>query len=470
MLTLADFEKTCFVIMPFGIKPVNGRDTNFDAIYQQIFKPAIEAARTEEGEPLKPSRTDEDAFSSSINQDMFDYILYSRLAIADISGSNPNALYELGARHALQDAGTVILRQKGHGIPFDIQTIKVFEYDHESDDAIANSRNFISKVLTETLKRNRLDSPIRQALSRQFEQRPQQAAAAAQESQPAAAAAAAVRAPDLDMLLRDAEEAVLRGDLAVARTIYQILLRLDPSSLLARMKLGMVLKNEGNIFEAHEEFATLVRLYPEYAEAWREKGVVESLILRKFPDKDRKQWAPHAIRSFERATAMNPDDADAWASWGGLLRRIGEEKEALAKYAKGAEVSDGHPYPLLNAVKLDAKLSGSAKLRFDHELMRKARDIRDAQASHKPPQDAPWSFFDLAEIRLFTGDSDGFLATVEDGLATINEKQNKWQVKTFRDGLNETLVETGIDLPGLSDGLKLLEEKLEALDKLNDEG
>ena len=66
MLTLADFEKTCFVIMPFGIKPVNGRDTNFDAIYQQIFKPAIEAARTEEEEPLKPSRTDEDAFSSSI--------------------------------------------------------------------------------------------------------------------------------------------------------------------------------------------------------------------------------------------------------------------------------------------------------------------------------------------------------------------------------------------------------------------
>jgi hypothetical protein len=166
---------------------------------------------------------------------------------------------------------------------------------------------------------------------------------------------------------------------------------------------------------------------------------------------------------------MNPDDADAWASWGGLLRRVGDEKEALAKYAKGAEVSDGHPYPLLNAVKLDAKLSGSAKLRFDQELMRKARDIRDAQASHKPPQDAPWSFFDLSEIKLFTGDSDGFLATVGDGLATINEKQNKWQVETFRNGLNETLVETGIDLPGLSDGLKLLEEKLAALDKLKDE-
>ena len=72
----------------------------------------------------------------------------------------------------------------------------------------------------------------------------------------------------------------------------------------------------------------------------------------------------------------------------------------------------------------------------------------------------------LRPVGRFSGDSDGFLATVEDGLATINEKENKWQVETFRNDLNETLVETGIRLPGLSDGLKLLEEKLAALDKL----
>ncbi|MEM7238308.1 MAG: hypothetical protein AAF501_10870, partial [Pseudomonadota bacterium] len=357
MPSLDEFERSCFVIMPFGRKPVGDTTVDFDAIFDQVFEPAIRAAKTESGEALVPRRTDQEAFSSSINQDMYDYILYCRMALADVSGSNPNALYELGARHALQDAGTVILRQKGHTIPYDIRTIKVFEYDFEGDIGIEASQAHIANVLTETLKRNRLDSPIRQALGRQFQQRQASQAPIATDAPGAEPQITHHRAaPDLDSLLRDAEDALLNGDRTVARTIHQVLLRIDPTHVIARMKLGQLLKEEGNILEAHCELAALVRQERDYAEAWRELGVVESLIVRNFPEATRARHAQQAIRSFDRATTINPQDADAWASWGGILRRIGDEAGALEKYEKAAEISEGDSYPLLNAIKLRAKL------------------------------------------------------------------------------------------------------------------
>ena len=108
----------------------------------------------------------------------------------------------------------------------------------------------------------------------------------------------------------------------------------------------------------------------------------------------------------------------------------------------------------MNAIKLDAKLSGAKKLRFDKDMMRKAREIREAQTKEDPPKDTPWSFFDLAEMKLYTGDKKGFLETLEEGLSHAKED---WMLNTFRDGLEETLVKPGIKIAGLQDGLNLLD-------------
>ena len=37
-----DYTSTCFVIMPFGTKPVGSEQVDFDIIYKEIFKPAVE--------------------------------------------------------------------------------------------------------------------------------------------------------------------------------------------------------------------------------------------------------------------------------------------------------------------------------------------------------------------------------------------------------------------------------------------
>jgi hypothetical protein len=74
-----DYSKICFVIMPFGEKPVGDRTVNFDKLYDDIFVPAISTVYLPEGGKLEPRRTDRDFFAGDIDLEMFRYLEYSRL-------------------------------------------------------------------------------------------------------------------------------------------------------------------------------------------------------------------------------------------------------------------------------------------------------------------------------------------------------------------------------------------------------
>jgi len=89
-----DYSKICFVIMPFGKKPVGDRPVDFDRLYDDIFVPAISAVSLPEGGKLESRRTDKDFYSGDIKLEMFQYLEYSRFALADISGLNFNVAYE----------------------------------------------------------------------------------------------------------------------------------------------------------------------------------------------------------------------------------------------------------------------------------------------------------------------------------------------------------------------------------------
>src|SRR5216684_4627887 len=61
--TTMDYSKICFVIMPFGPKPVGDQMVDFDPLYDDIFAPAISAVALPEGGKLEPRRTDKDFFA-----------------------------------------------------------------------------------------------------------------------------------------------------------------------------------------------------------------------------------------------------------------------------------------------------------------------------------------------------------------------------------------------------------------------
>ncbi len=464
-------ERTCFVIMPFGKKEVGGKEIDFTVIYNQIFVPAISEVLTPEGQPLIPARTDMDAFSGSINQEMFEYIMYSRLAFADISGFNPNVFYEIGTRHSVQESGTVLFRQLGHAIPFDITTIKVFEYEYHPDERAATSRTFITNVLSETLKRNRLDSPVRLALRSQWggREEPVSVSVTQSPSMPAVESLAALpqvenwRKQEIERFMRDAEEALRLDDLDMARANYWGALRFDPLNIIARMRLGLILKRQGKHYEALEEFTTVTKLAPNYGEAWKEKGVIEGLIARIVPQGSRPKWLPDGYDSLKRASLLIPDDFDVWSSLGGVLKNVRADFATAQKmYAHAAEISDGHPYPLLNALKMEALHTGKLDVEAVREQLKKAAELRRAQTLTTPPIDIPWCYFDLAEISLYQENKQSFLDYIKIGIQACNAS---WQPQTFRKALQEALIDKAINLNGLPEGIELLDEAILAYSK-----
>jgi tetratricopeptide (TPR) repeat protein len=414
---------------------------------------------------------------------MFEYIMYSRMAFADISGFNPNVFYEIGARHSAQESGTVVFRQAGHEIPFDIRTIKIFEYHHEPPAQIEDSRTLITQVLSESLRRNRLDSPVRLALRAQwvaplapatapFHAPPSEAESAnnpAGAPQPAAGGEPSIASPQVQkeqwskqlvqQMMRDGEEATRHGDLELARINYWSALRFDPLNIIARMRLALTLKGQGKHYEALGEFTMITKLAPNYGEAWREKGVAEGLIARMIPANERSKasWLPDGHDALQRATLLIPDDFDTWSSLGGILKNVRQDLVGAHKmYAHAAKLSGGHPYPLLNALKLEALNTGKLDLEAVSEQLTKAEDIRRAQTLASPPTDTPWCYFDLAEIQLYRNQREEFLASLRQGI----DASDAWQVQTFHDSLKNTLIAKGIDLEGLSEGIECLEEAL----------
>ena len=427
---MTDYNCICFVIMPFGKKKVDDKEVSFDDIYDNIFRPAIGAVTLPEGGTLEPHRTDKDFFTGDIKQDMFEYLEYSRFALADISGLNFNVAYELGARHRAREAGTAIFRLTQGPIPFDISSIKAFPYEYAPADKAEEARALITRVLTESLKINRLDSPVRIALNQQRQ------------------------SGKLDQLLQDAENAIRNVDFPKAMDIYRQAIAADPGNPLLRMKLGLLCRDRGLWDEALQQFTAASKPSEKYGEAYRERGIAENKIAQntKLPLDGNPAPGETDLR---RAIELNGRDFDAYASLGGVLKRAKRYAEALDCYERSLEVSGGHPYPLLNALKLRVQVNGKLGLSpADRIALARAEQVRETQTKQNPPYDVPWSFFDLAEIRLYRGDKEGFLATATDGLI---KAEHKWQGQTFLESLR-LLTPAANELPGLDQGLAEMEK------------
>jgi Tfp pilus assembly protein PilF len=429
-----DYARICFVIMPFGSKEVPFEDgttqrVDFDAVYDAVFVPAIEAVTLPEGGSLIPRRTDRDFFSGLIPQEMFEYIQFSRFAVADVSGLNPNVFYELGVRHSTRGSGTAVFRQAGAPLPYDISQVKALDYAFASGADIAASHALITQVLDESLRNDRMDSPVHAALRLQ------------QDYDGA-----------IQTLLREAEDAVRLADWGTAARRYRAALTQQPTDPVLRVKLGLMLKRQGRWSEAAEHFAAATVSAPTYAEAYRELGIAQNKCYHK-----QGASGPDGREALERAVALSPEDADALASLGGVLARAGAFEEAHARYSDAATLVPTASYPLLNALKLEALLSRAFELdagrRF--QLQRVERTLH-SQLAADPTYNVPWSLFDRAEIRLYLGDATEFLRLVEEGLLACH---HRGEAEAFLQSLHR-LRDAGLDLAGLPDGITHIEERL----------
>lgn len=417
-----DYSKVCFVIMPFGTKKVTipkiknilgvtitkekTKEVDFDYIYREIFMPAISAVNLPEGGNLIARRADNEFYSGSISNTMFEFIEYSRMALADITGLNANVFYELGARHNSNSNGTAIFRLSDSIIPFDIEQMRAFPYKYNPFEEVDKSKKLITEVLENSLVHNVIDSPIYLALQKQQKN------------------------VDIQSLLIEAENALRNNDVRKVLQVYENIISIDPNNAVIRMKMGSVYKNMGEWENALFEFKFVTKILETHYEAYRERGIAENKLY----EKDTQKYPIDGTYSLEKAISLNNKDYDSYCGLGGILKRKGKLNDSLTMYNKAMKLSLGNPYPLLNYVKLKCKIEKNFNISDDLKMMiNLSKEYLENQVMGEIPYNAPWSFFDLSEIYSILGENtDKVMETVKKGIYYCTDW---WQVNTFKDSL-----------------------------------
>jgi hypothetical protein len=113
-IDLGIIRPTCFVIMPFS--------SVYQSSYERVMRPAVEDAG------LECVRADEVFTKPQITQEIWKQLRECCIVIAELTGKNPNVLYELGLAHALGKSAIIITRNQ-EDVPFDLKGLRYLFYD-----------------------------------------------------------------------------------------------------------------------------------------------------------------------------------------------------------------------------------------------------------------------------------------------------------------------------------------------------
>jgi len=139
LIQLGEITNTCFVVMPFA--------SLFESQYSRVIKPAIEAAG------LVSVRGDEIYTNQSIVQDIWSAVRSARLVVAELSGRNPNVMYEIGLAHAIGKP-IILLTRTEDDVPFDLKALRYIFYDTNNPEWGNDLRTELTRAI-----RRILDSP-----------------------------------------------------------------------------------------------------------------------------------------------------------------------------------------------------------------------------------------------------------------------------------------------------------------------
>lgn len=119
-----NFDKVCFVISTINDEGSEQRK-HADMIFSQYVERALN------GSGLKAVRADKIGDPGMISKQIIEYILKSKLVVADLAFHNPNVFYELALRH-VTGKPTVHLTRTQERLPFDVGNFRAITIDTTS--------------------------------------------------------------------------------------------------------------------------------------------------------------------------------------------------------------------------------------------------------------------------------------------------------------------------------------------------
>jgi len=245
-------DKRCFVVMPYGTKPVPDTDRtfDFDKVYRVVMMPAIRAAGFE------PLRADESASSGLIHSEMFQDLRDRTVVLVDLSLGNPNVFYELGARHVMAQRGTVLMCVATTQLPFDVALSRVIHYDYDGIAFDWDEAERVKPLITAALREaaTQPDSPVHAMLDRVLQE-----STAAVELQTDARVANA----ESDEVLRQ-YAAIIAGTLPPESDLGDLISE-HAGSRLGVLALAAFCRSQPQLPDGSERVASRLAVYSQYA-------------------------------------------------------------------------------------------------------------------------------------------------------------------------------------------------------------
>ena len=405
-------QPLCFVLMPFGSKPTaSGSLLNFDAVYQEVIAPAIRDAE------LEPIRADEEVTGGIIHKPMFERLILCEYAVADLTTANANVFYELGLRHAVRPATTVLIFAQGLGqLPFDVVPLRGLPYTVGADGKpaeAARARAELARRLRES-REMRTDSPIFQLVEgfpdiqrlktdvfrdrvRYSEEMKKRLAAARR------AGADAVRGVEKDLGNVAGAEAAVVIDLFLSyravkawNDMIELVAKMSPplaATVMVQEQLALALNRAGRGEDAEQRLLQLIEQRGPSSETY---GILGRVY------KDRWEAAAKAGDSFLAR---------------GLLDK------AISAYLKGFEADWRDAYPGVNTVTL-MELREPPDARREQLIPVVRYAVERRIASGKPDY---WDHATRLELAVLAKDEATASAALGDALAAVREK---WEPET----------------------------------------
>jgi tetratricopeptide (TPR) repeat protein len=422
-------EPLCFVLMPFGSKkdPAGGPDINFDRIYEDAIRPAVDAAG------MEPIRADEERTGGIIHRAMFERLLLCDFAVADLTTANANVFYELGVRHAARPATTLPIFAARHMPPFDVNYLRALPYElAEGNQFGAEQAEKLRTALSQRLidlrevarTENVADSPIFQLLT-------------------------GYGAPDVARLKTDVFRDRTRYSADIKRRLSDARANQNVAGVKAiETELGSLDGVEAGVlvdlflsYRGVGAWSEMVRFYDRLPQELRRTVLVREQLGFALNRSKQRRDAIRVLEEIVREHGASSETngllgrvyKDLWtdgAASGDTVLGEGYLESAIEAYVRGFEADSRDAYPGINAVTLlDVKGDAASLVRKD-ELLPVVRYAVTQRLRHKEPD--YWDYATLLELAVLQDDPEQARQHLRRAVTAVREA---WEPATTSNNL-----------------------------------